>query len=132
MKIIVNNEEEKKLLLKFIYAMHDFGFDAIEEADNNFLKDCSDEDPALWYHELKAISDGLIYTKIIVDSSVPEIYYDNDDLVVGTCCRCGTETEGTPDGETSYSDYLRLMSEESQKKWLCNSCVNAGYTEEDL
>ena len=126
MKVIVNNEKEKELLEKLFDVMYELdGISALENIDN-------EEKPAyLQSDEYRLIQDNLGKNAIVVDDREQEMFFDDDDCITGTCVSCKTATMGTSNGDAvSYSEYLRLMSIESQLNWLCEDCYNKGVHEQ--
>ncbi|EIW20731.1 MULTISPECIES: hypothetical protein [Pelosinus] len=123
MKIIVNSENEKKLLERFFEAMHDL--DMVEELNEIDQKTCGDDTYLDSYDEI-FLRQAICDVSVMVDSSVQEIYVEHYNLQ-GKCVDCGIITEGTIDGEDiSYDEWMDKTSDESVKSWKCESCFNKG------
>lgn len=115
LKIILNNESEKKIFKKLMDFVKELCLD-------DEISDENKEAFGLDSTELDFIENGLRYAVLEVDSSVRE-FEGEDTNVTGTCSVCGGETQGSIDsGEITYERYEDLMSKESQENWHCESC----------
>lgn len=123
MRIIVQNEQEKELIKRFVNILtKDGGLDALEIHDDEISteQDCftrlNTDEYRLLYEELR---DRVI----TIDENIEEMLFEDDDVITGTCKICGIPTCGRVNGEpVTYSDYLHSMSKEQQDNWLCLTC----------
>jgi hypothetical protein len=119
MKIIVSSELEKGLVKRFLTAMRD-----LDMVDELAKSDTECETEYLESDDQYFIEDMISNAKIEIDEKVQPLYIENYHIT-GTCTKCGTFTEGTVDGEDiSYDDWMDQTSEEAQKTWLCEDCMN--------
>lgn len=124
--IIVQNDTEKELLKKWIDHMRDTGLDVLESDDHDYSAE-HDCDQALQSDEWQVISNSLCgWCNIEVNPNEPEMEFDDTECVTGKCVVCGEWTTGTEDDRLTYSDYLHYLSDEQQKKWLCEDCYRKG------
>lgn len=133
MRVIVQNEAEKRLLQKFFDYLNETGIEDMEKDDiDEWAEERVDE---MWLSsdEWNLMRDNFgKYTNIVIDPKESEMYFDGDEMITGTCHKCAKRTVGTIDGDAiSYSEYLRLNSPEVQQHWYCDTCWNNGSVEED-
>ena len=69
MKIIVNNEKEKELLLKFIEALNEQMLDTMQYEDEKYARENNDVQ-YLDSYDYDFIKDGFYYCKVEVDNNV--------------------------------------------------------------
>jgi hypothetical protein len=122
MKIIVSSKQEKDLIKRFLTAMREMdGIDTIISLDAE-VADGEDE----FYFKTddeKFLEDAINSAKIEIDEKIYPLCIEHYQIT-GTCVICGTQTEGTIDGEdVSYDDYLDMMSPQHLKEWKCESCL---------
>ncbi|PZM62593.1 hypothetical protein [Paenibacillus dendritiformis] len=119
MKIVVANESEARLMRDYLTTMHELGIiDLMEEEDGSHP-----DEQVLNANDYRAIRDAVAgdQIKVVVDAEEDDICYEDNDFIVGTCIRCGTETQGLIDPETvTYERYLKMM--DNQKDWHCYEC----------
>jgi hypothetical protein len=127
MKILVNNDKEKELVKRFLIAMRELdGIDGIVELDE---KTADGDDLYFQADDRLFLEDAINNAKVEVNEKVYPLCVEHYH-VTGTCVDCGTQTEGTVDGEDiSYEDYLEMTSPERLKEWKCESCQNKGAAE---
>lgn len=120
MKIIVANEQEKALIKRFLKAMKELdGVDTIVELDT---ETASGDEQYFEGDDRIFLEDAISYAVVEVDETVSDICVEHHHLT-GTCSVCGTQTEGTEDGDDiSYADYLEMTSPEAMKEWKCYEC----------
>ncbi len=126
MKIIVRNEDEQKLIQRFVDALHEDLLSHMEESDHKWASE-NNQDPYLWSDEYQFIQESLFEVKVEVDPSEKSLYVEDSSVITGNCSVCDAYTEGTIDGgSVTYEEYVHLMSEETRKDWLCETCWNEG------
>jgi hypothetical protein len=120
MNIIVHDDNEKKLLERFIDVINSCdGIDSITELDSSLGDDCILENGDDLF-----LTDAFNNAKVEIDKNEYPLCIEHYQIT-GTCTECGAQTEGTVDGEdVGYSDYLEVMSTENIKTWKCESCIN--------
>lgn len=118
MKIIVNNDSEKKLLRRFLDAMHDLdGIEALTKMDGEY-----DDKPCLEGDDELFLRQAIYEATVVVDDTVPQICVEHWNLQ-GACVVCGGATDGTIDGDDiSYDEWLDYTSESGRKSWKCEGC----------
>lgn len=121
MKIIVQNESEKKLIQRFLDAMHDLDMiDELSAVDVKF----DDEDQYLLGDDEMFLKKAIFESTVSIDANEPQICVEHHNLT-GVCAVCGGATDGTIDGDDiPYSEWLDYNSEEGLKSWKCESCLN--------
>lgn len=118
MKIIVNNEKEKELLLKFIEALHEQMLDTMQYEDEKYARENNDVQ-YLDSDDYDFIKDGFYYCKVEVDNNVQELCIEHWNIV-GTCTVCGSQTMGTIHGEDiGYYEWLEMQN---KNNWKCETC----------
>lgn len=103
MKIIVNNENEKKLMEEFMDLLWEWGLETLEDDDHGsaFVE-------MEGYRILKSDT-NLNGTKVEIDNEEPEMTLYETDFVNGYCVTCGEYWEGFPEGyELAYKGFREL------------------------
>ena len=118
MKIIVNNEREKELLLKFIEALDEQMLDTMQYEDEKYARE-NDDTQYLDSDDYDFLKDGFYNCKIEVDNSVRELCIEHWNIT-GICTVCGCETTGTIDGEDiGYYEWLEMQNKSNLE---CETC----------
>jgi len=121
LKIVVANQAEKELLKRFVKGMSDLSiYDEFHKIDVECLEEkCYFPD----CRELDILEGAFNDAMIEVDESESDIYLEENSIITGTCRFCKVGTTGMEnDDDISYTDYLKMMSQEEQEKWACSEC----------
>jgi len=119
MRIVVNNEQERELVKRFLRMTYDNDlFNELERI--NIENDVHDLDSA----EYQVLEWAFNLAKITIDKTEREMELDETDCITGFCrvCECQTEGMGDCHDDVTYSEYLRLMSADVQAEWICEDC----------
>jgi DNA-directed RNA polymerase subunit RPC12/RpoP len=119
MKIIVNNEDEAKLIRDFLVFAHDMtATEAIEK-----LEDPTDR--ALTSDQYFLIQTGLFDADLVIEVNKNEKHMTHEDTerITGVCIHCKAETTGLiNDSDVTFSEYIRLKSDKAKETWHCEDC----------
>lgn|GEM_PF-6664396 len=113
MKIIVNNEHEKKLVENFLDLLKEDGLAVLEEwdGDNTFLTP----------YDFRILGDNVYYFKVEIDKEETDLHFEETDFVEGVCNMCKETWVGFQDGyELTYRGLLELNK--NKELDYCEDC----------
>lgn len=123
MKIIVNNEAEKRLIQDFADGLSSGLLDFVEIEDHRGAEGSSYE-PFLTSDEYRFLNNGLMNVTVEIDTKEWQLEAEGD-IVTGNCVVCGAFTEGIIDGgDVGFEEYERLTNKEERDSWKCETCFN--------
>ncbi len=122
MKIVVNNEQEKELVYRFLRAVNELDLlEDFEKVDEEYATEKSPQFLSSAEYTLLRDNLHILYTEIEVDETIKQMEFDDNNIVQGTCVDCGVHTEGFADGRTiSYKEYLEIMNDTENNR--CEDC----------
>lgn len=115
MQIVVQNEDEKKLLEAFLHDQF------INQKRATTFKSEGNDISSLTNDEMRLIKHSFEDLLITVEPSVEEMSFSKGDIIshVFECSKLNNESE-----IVTYSHYLAKQSKEMIKPWEHNSCWN--------
>jgi hypothetical protein len=121
MKIIVNNEYEKKLINTFLEMLHEEMLDTIKMKDEELA---SSMDSYLDPDDYDFLVDGIYHAIVTVSDAVRPMTIEPHNIM-GVCASCGKQTSGTIDGmDIDYADFIHMTKPESLDSWRCETCFH--------
>lgn len=123
MKIIVNNETEKRYLESILGVLYEA--DVLAEVEE--IQSDLEPDERLSVAQMRLAHElfGRYHVPVEVDSGEPHHEYEDGEFVTGKCRLCGTWTQGVEEGvDLSVVSVDEMFSDAEQEKWLCAECYH--------